>query len=247
MSALPGRSPLFLRLARRYVRRRLSRGLDGLYAGGLDRARSVVGRKPVILAANHVGWWDSFLVVALDEALGTEGYAVMDAASLATLPFFARLGALPMDRSGRATWRAGLEGAAARLDGPGRALWIFPQGRHRPAHLRPLCFLPGLRILLRLVPHASIVPVSIQYAFGERPAPAAYAFLGAPVDALSASVESVEAAVEEGLGEIDRVLRGDAAPFPALVTPRLGGPDRGIGARLIGDMRPKPAKEARRA
>ena len=54
----PQRSPWFLRVTRPYVRRRLSRGLDGFYADGVQEARETARRQPVILAANHVGWWD---------------------------------------------------------------------------------------------------------------------------------------------------------------------------------------------
>ena len=230
----PARSPWFLALARRYARRRLARGLDGLYVAGLEAARAEARRRPVILAANHVGWWDSFLVVAIDQALGTEAYALMDAESIRRLPFFGRMGALPIDRSGRATSRAGLEDAAARLDRPGRALWIFPQGWHRPAHLRPLGFAPGIRLLARRAPDAAVIPVAIQYAWGEQPGPAAYAHLGAAIPADGLAVEAVEAAVEQGLGEIDAMLAGERAPFPALVAPRVRSPEEGIGARLIG-------------
>ncbi len=230
----PTRSPGFLALTRPYVRRRLARGLDGFYVDGLDQAREAVRRGPVILAANHVGWWDSFLVVALDEALGTEGYALMDAESVRRLPFFARLGALPLDRGGAATSRAGLRDAAAKLDRPGRALWIFPQGHHRPAHLRPLGFQGGVALLARLVPEASIIPIAIQYAWGERPAPAAWAHLGVPIPAAGAEVAAVERAVEDGLARIDAALAGNARSFPALVAPRVKSPEQGIGARLLG-------------
>jgi 1-acyl-sn-glycerol-3-phosphate acyltransferase len=232
--APPPRTPWFLALARRYARRRLARGLDGLFVDGLESARAVVQRQPVILAANHVGWWDSFLVVALDEALGTEGYALMDAESVRRLPFFARLGALPLERGGQASARAGLQAAAARLDRPGRALWIFPQGRHRPAHLRPLGFEPGIRLLARLVPHAAVIPVAFQYAFAERPAPAAFARLGDAIPAQDLAIDAIERSVEDGLARIDRMLAGRAPAFPALVAPKGGGPDRGFGARLIG-------------
>ena len=230
----PERSPWFLKLTRPYVRRRLARGLDGLYADGVEAARDAARTKPLILVANHVGWWDSFLVVALDEALGTEGYALMDAESVRRLPFFARLGALPLDRSGASTSRAGLRAAAAKLDRPGRALWIFPQGHHRPAHLRPLGFLGGVTLLARMVPEAAIVPIAVQYAWGERPAPAAWAHLGTPVPAAGADAAGLERAVEDGLARIDAALAGEARPFPPLVAPRVKSPEEGIGARLLG-------------
>ncbi|HEX8672593.1 MAG TPA: lysophospholipid acyltransferase family protein [Longimicrobium sp.] len=228
------RSPWFLAVTRPYVRRRLARGLDGFYVDGLEQARDAARHGPVILAANHVGWWDSFLVVALDEALGTEGYALMDAESVRRLPFFARLGALPLDRRGAATSRAGLRDAAAKLDRPGRALWIFPQGYHRPAHLRPLGFQGGVALLARMVPESSIIPIAIEYVWGERPAPAAWTHLGAPIPAAGADVTRVERAVEDGLARIDAALAGSARPFPALVAPRVKSPEQGLGARLLG-------------
>ncbi len=230
----PARSPWFLALTRPYVRRRLARGLDGFCVEGLAQAREAARLGPVILAANHVGWWDSFLVVALDEALGTEGYALMDAESVRRLPFFARLGALPLDRAGAASSRAGLRDAAAKLDRPGRALWIFPQGHHRPAHLRPLGFQGGVALLARMVPEASIIPIALQYAWGERPAPAAWAHLGTPIRAAGADVAAVERAVEGGLARIDAALAGNVRPFPALVAPRVKSPESGLGARLLG-------------
>ncbi|HEX2204588.1 MAG TPA: hypothetical protein VHG91_14850, partial [Longimicrobium sp.] len=150
------------------------------------------------------------------------------------LPFFARLGALRLDRGGRATARAGLEAAAARLDRPGRALWIFPQGHHRPAHLRPLGFQPGVRLLARLVPDAAVVPIAFQYAFGERPAPAAYAHLGEPIPAGLLDLGDLESAVERGLARIDGALSGALPPLPPLVAARVRGPDEGVGARLLG-------------
>lgn len=241
MSPPDVRAPWFLAVARRYVRRRLAHGLDGFRAAGLDRARRAAAAGPVILAANHVSWWDPFLVVALDEALGTEGYALMDAANLGGLPFFARLGAVPLDRSTPARLRAGLRAGAALLDRPGRAVWMFPQGRLRPAHLRPLGIHPGIALLARLAPGASVVPVALQYAFGEQPAPAALAWLGDPIPPrIAASPEGtalLEIALEAGLREIDAALAGDAPPLPELVRSRLRRPDRGLGSRALGRWR----------
>lgn len=227
MTGIPRRSPWLVAFARRYARRRLARGLDGLYARGTGRVRALARERPVILAANHVGWWDSFVVVAVDQALGTEGYALMDAESVRRLPFFARLGALPLELGG-ARARAGLRAAASRLDRAGCAVWIFPQGRHRPAHLRPLGFQGGVRLLARLAPEAAVVPAALQYAWGERAAPAAYVHLGEPMaGGASLRVDALEAAVAAGLAAIDAALAGDAPPFPALVLPRAR---RGPGA-----------------
>ncbi|HEX2191010.1 MAG TPA: lysophospholipid acyltransferase family protein [Longimicrobiaceae bacterium] len=241
MSGSAPRTPWLLGLARRYVRRRLARGLDGLRAGGVEEARRAAAAGPVILAANHVSWWDPFLVVALDEALGTEGYALMDAGNLAALPYFARLGALPLDRRSPARLRAGLRAAAELLDRPRRAVWMFPQGRLRPAHLRPLGVHPGIALLARLAPGAAVVPVAVQYAFGEHAAPAALARFGDAIPNAAAATHEgaarLERALEEELGKIDASLAGGAPPLPVLVASRLRRPDRGLGSRVLGRLR----------
>jgi 1-acyl-sn-glycerol-3-phosphate acyltransferase len=221
------RSPRFLRAARWWARRELRRTLDGLTVLGLAETRDVVRRGPVIFAATHVAFWDPFVLVALDETLGTEGYAVMDAVNLCRIPFFVRLGAIPVQRGSP---RTGLRLAASVLDRPGRAVWIFPPGGHRPPHLRPLRFFPGVRLLARLAPDAVVVPVALQYAFAEGQGPVAYAAFGEPIApgevAGEAGVERLERAVEAQLARIDRLLDGEPEPFTAVV-PSRGDPAHG--------------------
>jgi 1-acyl-sn-glycerol-3-phosphate acyltransferase len=230
------RSPWFLGLVRRYARRTVARDLDGLKVDGLERTRLEAARRPLILAANHVAWWDPFLLVTLDEALGTEAHALMDAANLDRLRFFSGIGCVPIDP---ANPRAGLRAAARLLDQPGRTLWIFPQGRLRPAHLRPLEFRGGVRHLARLAREAAVVPVGIQYAFGEGRYPAAYAAFGEPLDAADVGardgVATLEAEVEHRLAHIDRHLAGEVE-METLVAGRGGRADEGVGARLLSTL-----------
>lgn len=229
------RSPRFLVAARWWARRELRRTLDGLRVAGLAEASAEAARRPVVFAATHVSFWDAFVLVALDEALGTEGYAVMDRANLCRVPFFVRLGAIPMRRDRP---RAGLRAAAALLDRPGRAVWMFPQGGHRPPHLRPLGFQPGIRLLARIAPsHAAIVPVALQYAYGQSEGPVAYASFGAPLPATEvageAGVAHLERAVEAELGRIDRLLSGAPEPFRALIPSRSWDERLDVGTRLL--------------
>lgn len=224
----------FLGLARRYARRRVARELDGLVVAGLDAAREAVRAAPVILAANHVAWWDVFLLVLLDEALGTDGFALMDQGNLARLRFFGWLGAIPLDVRRPL---GGLRVAARLLDRPGRAVWIFPQGRQRPAHLRPLGFASGVATLTRLAPAATVIPVGVTYAFRESPHPAALVSLGRPRRSdpgrYPGIVAEVEGAVEAELSRIDGHLRGRPAGFDALIAPRGAGAPAGLGSRLL--------------
>lgn len=234
-----GRNPIFLAGFRRYVRWRIARTFDGLWVEGLDATRRLARRDPIIFATNHVAFWDPLVVVAIDEALGTEGYALMDAHNLGKLPFFRWVGAVPIDRSSSASSRRGFKLGAALCREPGHALWVFAQGRPRPAHLRPLDVKPGIRLLARLS-QARVVPVSLQYLFRETDQPAIFASLGAPLDwATVASREgpaALEAAVCAGLGRVDSFAEHGQGAFEPLVEPERRRIDEGLGARLLAEM-----------
>ncbi len=204
------RHPAFLRVARRYTRRRISRHLDGLWVSGLDEARAALAGRPLIFAANHVAWWDALLLLPLDEALGGLGWAVMDSRNLRRLRFLGWVGALPLDRSSPDRSRDCLQSCAALLDRPGRAMWIFPQGRQRPAHLRPLDLRPGLQTL-HATSAVDLVAVSIDYVFLERARPAAVVRFSAPISGRDVGAEAllpaVEDAILDGLAIIDDAVR----------------------------------------
>lgn len=244
------RRPSFLAAARRYARFKVATSLDGLWVAGLDDVRTALAQRPLILAPNHVAWWDVLLLLLLDEALGGVGWAVMDAANLRNMPFLGWVGALPLDRSNPDRSRQCLESSAALLDRPGRALWIFPQGRQRPAHLRPLDLKAhGLHILHARKP-VDVVAVSIDYVFLERNRPAAVVRFSAPMS--GAAVEgdhllpAVEGALLEGLSAIDAAAvvatdgrrarshpRDPLPGFVPLVRPAGPQPQNGIGNRLL--------------
>ncbi len=243
------RRPWFLTLARRYARHRASRRLDGVWVSGLYGARAALSSRPLIFAANHVAWWDVLLLLILDEHLGGLGWAVMDAANLRRLPFFGWVGALPLDRSSPERSRQCLESSAALLDRPGRGVWIFPQGRQRPAHLRPLDLKPGLRIMHAHNP-VDVIGVSVDYVFLERDRPAAIVRFSSPMPAAAIGDEELLPAVEhallDGLAEIDaavvaatdgaRARRHPEDPLPGFVPlvrpPRCGAQD-GLGTRML--------------
>ena len=247
------RRPKFLHYARRYARRRIAHGLDGLWVSGLDECRAALADRPLLVAANHVAWWDPLLLLALDDALGGVGWAVMDAANLRKLPFLGWVGALPLDRSSHERSRQCLQACAALLDRPGRSVWIFPQGRQRPAHLRPLDLKAGVQTMHDSTP-VDVIAVSINYVFLERDSPAALVRFSAPMPnadvAGSALLPAVEAALLDGLAVIDaaavaatdgrRVRSHPEEPFPgfvALVRPAKSGAQNGFGARMLDHLR----------
>lgn len=226
--------PWLLALARRYARWRARRSLAGVRADGLEEVVALARRSPLILAPNHVSFWDAFLMVLVDETLGTDGYVLMDRGNLERLRFFGLLGALPLDRSSPEAAARDLEAVAALLCRPGRAVWIYPQGHHRPHHLRPLGFKRGVCRLAALS-GAPVVPVAFAYHFRDEPQPEARVRLGAPIAASEPALrERLEARVAEMLSALDAdfVAR---APAERMLAPARGRSfERGLGARLLG-------------
>jgi len=228
------RRPWAVSLARRYARRQLRKNFDGVFVNGLEHARVVVGSRPVLFACNHVCWWDSFVLVAVDEALGGGGHAVMDEANLRRLPFFGALGAVPINRDGGARLRRQIDDASRLIKRPGASLWFFPQGRQRAAHLRPLDLLPGLRLLAR---HsgADVIPVSLSYPWREAPVPSVVVTLHPPIPAKQPDLlAAVEAAIVAGLDAHDHAVDGTVEPGTALLPPQARrGPQDGRGSRAL--------------
>ena len=130
----------------------------------------------------------------------------MDAANLRTLPFLGWVGALPLDRSSPESSRACLENSAALLDRPGRGVWIFPQGRQRPAHLRPLDLKGGVGIMHARSP-VDLIVASLDYVFLERDRPAALVRFAPPMPGVAvggqALLPAIEASILDGLAAID--------------------------------------------
>jgi len=235
--ALPTLSTgFFRRAASTYVGHAIRRGLDGVWVRGLDETRRLTTRRPVIFAATHVSWWDSLVVVALEDALATRGRALMDRQNLDRHPFFGWLGALPLDRSCSATARADLSTAARTLSGPRHTLWIFPQGRQRSPHLRPLGLRSGVHTLLEQS-EAIVVPVALAYPWAEAPRPTAMVELGMPLerDALGPFLQALEHRLIAGLQSIDAASEGSPAElgFSLLVGGRSSQPETGIGSQAL--------------
>ncbi len=262
---MSGRAPTARRawlmpFVRRYVDFRLARAFEGVFVAGLDEARAALADGPAVIAANHVAWWDPLLATALDARLSCEGFALMDAESLSRLWFFGAIGALPLRRDSARAARADLAAAATRLCGPRRALWIFPQGKQRPSHLRPLGLAGGVAWLAEHT-RAVTLPLSISYLYREAPEPAIFATFGAPLRFTSrrAFLGDLERALELGLDRNDAAATGsqpsaagpepvialDSAPAFASLWPLPLRPAVPLAGRLLAGARHAPAPPPR--
>ncbi len=238
--------PWALRLARRYARRVLARRFEGVYVDGLDEARAAAAAGPLLFCANHLSWWDAFVVVVVDEALGTDGFAVMDEHNLRRLPFFGALGALPLALDDPRRALGQLAATRDLLDRPGRAAWIFPQGRQTPSWRRPLGFHRGFTRVAQPAPAlqgpngCAVVPVSLLITFRERAEPALLVRLH-PARHLDgrAGAADVEACVVDGIDALDRGVVADVLP-PLLVPGTARAAQTSAATRLLSRLMGSP-------
>lgn len=184
--------------------------------------RSLRGNRPLLLASNHVSWWDAFTLRELHRALRPDAplYTVMLESELRRFPFFRWLGAVGVEPGRPSSLlrcvRFLTARAAERRD---LVVLFFPQGRIWPSHRRPLGFEGGAALLARTL-GAVVLPVAQHVEPLSRVRPTAMISVGEPLEAEEVEGE-LEGRVEE---EADRILaflarHGEAA---ARVWPRAG-------------------------
>ncbi|HQR37094.1 MAG TPA: lysophospholipid acyltransferase family protein [Blastocatellia bacterium] len=166
-------SPVFAAVFARYAKWLLRRHFRAVYvSGSLPDTRS-----PLLVAAQHVAWWDPIVLFHLSRTrFSGVHYAMMGADNLRRLAYFGRLGAFGLDRRHLA---GSLKYACARLAEPFARVWIFPQGEAAPADARPIvCERGGDWLASRA--RVPVVPVALRYDFGDDRLPTAYLRFGAP-------------------------------------------------------------------
>lgn len=165
---------------------------------GADRA--------VLLCANHVSWWDGFLLRAVHHRLAAHMpfYTVMLSAQRRRFFWFRWMGALEIE--------PGNAGSLRRLfrflhqERKRRPYWLafFPQGKIRPSFARPLQFQPGVRLMVRAVHPGWVIPVALHLEPLRYPASTAFVILGRPIDTTEDPAPEILEAATQIL--LDRLL-----------------------------------------
>ena len=198
-----------------HARSRIHHAFERVRVHGLARTRAIAAGAPVLAISNHTSWWDPLVVLhASQHLLGADGHALMDAANLRRLPFFAMVGAFGVDLDSPADGAAAMRYAARLLDRPGRLVWVFPQGTERPV-TEPLAFRVGAAAVARLARQAVTVPAALRYELAGTERPNLYLSFGEPLLAErdpERGRAAQEAAVAIELARIERAVRGEAEP-----------------------------------
>jgi len=198
-----------------WIARRRLRGLDRVDIHGLEHLEEALSRGPVVAAPNHVCWWDALVVLHLCERLGVDFRVMVDQPSLDRFAFLRAAGAIGVDRSSPMATRHGLAKARSLLEHPSTLLWVFPQGRYRPSHQRPL-ELEGGAAYLAGRSGASLVPVGLCYPFLQEAQPAAFVTVG---PAVSPNVEALEAGLVQAIDAGE--ARAEADRYALVAAPDL--------------------------
>lgn len=206
-----------------YGHRIMGKHLDGVWVRGLEQAREVAAQGPVMFAANHVCWWDGIVMLTLHHHLQVDGRFLIDQTSADKISWLSLMGAIGIDRSTTVSAAEGMEAAAAWLDRPQHSLWVYPQGRYRPSHIRPLGLQRGLSIVQKYS-GATVIPVTMQLHYFLAHLPTCVITFGDPITSQGRPMmKELEAALLAQLDEQDAWFDGaqKGPPFTELVPTRI--------------------------
>ncbi len=179
------RSPALHRFFLGAFRRRARTGLRAIRLAAWGRP--AVPDAPLVVFANHPGWWDGIAFLLLAEAVfpGRQMYAPMAAEALARYRFMRRIGVFGVEAGTPRGALAFLRAAEQVLASPGGMLWVNAPGRFMDARERPVPIVPGLTRLAELAPTATFLPLALEYPFWGEPLPEMLCGFGPPLTAAS--------------------------------------------------------------
>ena len=172
--------PSAVRLFESFFRPWMRGRLGGIHVTGLPAADAE--GTSVLLAANHVSWWDAFILREVQRLSGATCpiITLMDAGELDRFPFFRWMGVVGLKATPGAVRGALRQVADFRAEGP---TWVsfFPQGRIWPSWRRPLGFRVGVGRFARVLAPCVVWPVGLHLEPLAGLRPAAFVAIGEPL------------------------------------------------------------------
>lgn len=156
-----------------------------LYVRALGTPARIANDRPVLLVANHVSWWDGFLLRDVQRAIRPRGTlcAVALEREVTTHLALRMMGCIGMDPGSPASILRAVRAVAARRGAPHDTVFAyFPQGRIAPSFARPLAFRRGIDVFVRAIAPVTVLPVALHIEPMARAAPTAFVSVGDPLD-----------------------------------------------------------------
>lgn len=191
------------------------------------------GARPLVVFANHPGWWDGVAFMVLSARLFGDRrmFSPMDAAALGRYGFMTRIGVFGIDPTARGA-AAFLRICASVLAAPDRMIWMNAPGRFSDVRERPVPIAAGMSRLPELAPDALFVPLALDYPFWSERKPEMLCAFGDPIEAATLAALPREARLDQlsaALGAtMDRLALDAMARDPARFVTMLRGPE-GMG------------------
>ena len=232
---------LFRHIVRGYFRRHFH---AVRLRGGEHFAAASHAREPLILYANHIGWWDPMVAFLLAEKFMPERrhFAPMDADALERYRILKHVGVFPVElNTGRGAVQF-LRTGEAIVTGAG-VLWVTPQGKFVDSRNTALEFKPGLAALAaRVAANAGVcrvLPLAIEYTFWDERLPECLLLAREAVQvSRDETAEAIEARLiselQIAMQELKQMaMRRDASLFDTIAYGRVGpGGFYALGRRL---------------
>lgn len=168
-------------------------------------ARRLDEDRPLVMVANHISWWDGFIMRAVQRAVRPYSpfSVIMDREHYERFRFFEWIGAVPIEPGSASSTMSTIAELRRRASvRPDLTVTFFPQGRIWPSTRRPLGFGRGVELFIRRL-GADVLPVGIHLEPLNRVSPTCFVSVGAPLVG-APSVDRVEEAVTE---EVDAILQ----------------------------------------
>jgi 1-acyl-sn-glycerol-3-phosphate acyltransferase len=155
-----------------YSRRCIGKHFHSL---GISRSSLVptATRMPIVLYANHAGWWDPLVGIILKAEFFPRHtlFAPIEAAALRRYKILSKIGFFGVERRSRRGVIEYFETAETILQNSDHLLAITPQGRFADVRERPVQFQKGLGLLASRIKRALFIPVAVEYAFWDQRLP----------------------------------------------------------------------------
>lgn len=134
---------------------------------------------PLIIYANHSGWWDGLVAFQISHIAELDSFVMMEEKHLKRFFPFRRLGAFSIVREKPREALKSIEYSADLLkENPNRTLWIFPQGEILPNDLRPLVFYNGFSRIIAKTGKCFVLALAVRYDFTDKYKPEIFVKIG---------------------------------------------------------------------
>jgi len=160
----------------------MRRRLSGVYITGLPRA--VPDDRPILFIANHLGWWDGFVLREVQRLIRPRSplYITMTGENLRKFSGLRLMGSIDVGRDSPTALRRALRFfEEQRRTSSDFTTVLFPQGALWPARRRPIAFRRGITTFVRILSPVTVIPVAIDYEMFDRPTPGAFLSVGEPI------------------------------------------------------------------